>query len=258
MSSMLSTPPLCWTHLAAFASGGSLFAAVFYRSGRLFSRLSPGYRSLGTIKQAQLRYHAAVGLNGAVLSTLGCYACFFGHLSLEMISKDIPVVRHASAFNLGFLLADVLISVFVPVTGPGTALSFGTALHHFLTGTSELMSLVHAVVPYVVAFHHRMDLTATPTRLMIILKTLGVSRDAPGYMPFWVGSLILNLCVRVLVLPFYWYDFASSIGPQIDDIKRRDYRVWILMVVGQPCFHLLMVKWWLTAFLSLKRYLMNS
>ncbi|CAH1256726.1 Hypp1708 [Branchiostoma lanceolatum] len=52
---LLTTFPLWWTHLVAFASGGVVFAAVFYCSGRLFSRLSPAFCSLDTKKQDEVR-----------------------------------------------------------------------------------------------------------------------------------------------------------------------------------------------------------
>ncbi|CAH1245305.1 Hypp7458 [Branchiostoma lanceolatum] len=217
---LLTTFPLWWTHLVAFASGGAVFAAVFYFSGGLFTRVSPAFRCLDTKKQAEVRLHAAVGLTAGIISMSACYVILFGHLSLDMISKDVPIVRHTSAFDLGVLLAELVISVSVPLTGPCTVGTFRTASHHVLVVFGEIMSLVHGVVPYVVIFHHRMDLTAPPFRLRLILKTLGVSREAPGYLPLWVGSLTLTLYIRVLVLPLYWHNFAFFILPQMDEIKR--------------------------------------
>ncbi|XP_078606556.1 uncharacterized protein LOC144879189 [Branchiostoma floridae x Branchiostoma japonicum] len=101
-----------------------------------------------------------------------------------------------------------------------------------------------------------MDLTAPTTRFKLMLKTLGVSRDAPGYLKFWVGSLTWNLCIRVLALPFYWYNFVFVIPPKMDDIMSCGYLIWILLSL-QPCFHLLNVYWWFTGVQSLKRYLTN-
>ncbi|XP_078597638.1 uncharacterized protein LOC144873817 [Branchiostoma floridae x Branchiostoma japonicum] len=104
---MLTTPPLCWTHLLACTSGAGVFAVVFFCSGRLFSWVSPGYRTLGTDKKTKVRYNAALGVSSAIVAMLACYVSFFGNLSLDMISKDIPIVRHTSAFNLGYLLAGI-------------------------------------------------------------------------------------------------------------------------------------------------------
>ncbi|CAH1269357.1 Hypp4158 [Branchiostoma lanceolatum] len=130
---MMATPPLLWTHLVAFASGGAVFAVVFYFSGPLLLRVSPRFCNLDTNKRAEVRYH-----------------------------KDVSIVRHTSAFDLGYLLADVVISV--GVAGPRTALTFAMALHHAIAALGELISLVYGFNPYIVTFHQRMDLTAPPTR----------------------------------------------------------------------------------------------
>ncbi|CAH1252761.1 Hypp1004 [Branchiostoma lanceolatum] len=254
---MLTTLPLSWTHLAAFASGGAVFAAVFYSSGRLFSRLSPAFCSLGTSKQAEVRYNAATGLTSGIISILACYVTFFGHLSLDLKSKDISIVRLTSAFNLGYLLADLVISFSPSLAGTDVAQDFIGALHHVISGFAEHASLVHGLDPYMVVFHQRMELIMIPARFRAILRTLGVSRDAPGYLALWVGSAIFYLYIRVLVLPFYCYDLASLVLPRMDEIKSCGYRLWTVLFVCQPLGYMLNVYWWYTGFMSLKRYLMS-
>ncbi|XP_078597134.1 uncharacterized protein LOC144873556 [Branchiostoma floridae x Branchiostoma japonicum] len=122
---------------------------------------------------------------------------------------------------------------------------------------AEHLSLVHGLDPYVVVFHQRMDLTTPLGCLRVILQTLGVSRDAPGYFPLWLGTLTFYLCIRILVLPFYWYNFVSLILPQMDEIKRCGYQLCLVLFFCQPCGHLLNVYSWSRGFMSLKRYLMN-
>ncbi|CAH1271251.1 Hypp4608 [Branchiostoma lanceolatum] len=256
---MLTTLPLSWTHLAAFASGCAVFAMVFYCSGRLFSRLSPAFCSLGPGKRVEVRYHAALGLADGITGMLAVYVSFFGHLSLDLISKDISIVRLTSAFNLGVVFADSVIGVIGPVTEPGvySVRFFTGALHHVITAFAELMSLVHGLDPYVVVFHQRMDLVNIPARLRAILRTLGVSRDAPGYQALWVGSAIFHLYIRVLVLPFYCYDLALVVLPRMAEIKSCGYWLGILLFVCQPLLYMLNVYWWSTGFMSLKRYFVD-
>ncbi|XP_066302662.1 uncharacterized protein [Branchiostoma lanceolatum] len=133
--------------------------------------------------------------------------------------------------------------------------------HHVLSIFGELMSLVHGRVPfitYAAVFHQRMTLTTPPDMLRMILKKLDVSRDATGYLPLWVGSMTFNLFIRVLALPFYWYNFVLLILPQMDEIKRCGYyRLYILFFVCQPCGHLWNVIVWFNGFRSLKRHLIN-
>ncbi|XP_066294579.1 uncharacterized protein [Branchiostoma lanceolatum] len=248
---MLTTLPLSWTHLVAFASGCTVFAMVFYCSGRLFSRFSPAFCSLGPEKQVQPRLEPGRGYRTTKMAW---------SRSKEATSiKDISIVRLTSAFNLGVLFADSVIGVIGPVTEPGvySVRFFTGALHHVITAFAELMSLAHGLDPYVVVFHQRMDLVNIPGRLRAILRTLGVSRDAPGYQALWVGSVIFYLCMRVLVLPFYCYDLASLVLPRMDEIKSCGYWLGILLFVCQPLLYMVSVNWWFTGFMSLKRYFMD-
>ncbi|XP_078595919.1 uncharacterized protein LOC144872995 isoform X2 [Branchiostoma floridae x Branchiostoma japonicum] len=102
-----------------------------------------------------------------------------------------------------------------------------------------------------------MDLTAPLALFRFTLQTLGVSRDAPGFLALWVGSLTLYLCIRVLVLPFYWYNTAPLMLTQMEEIKRCGYGLSIVLFVCVPSLHVLNIYWWSRGFMSFKRYLTN-